>query len=146
MRPLLGHDTTPGLLLDTVVPNGRGGIERLRDLRVRGLHQVAGVRAMARPDARKTVSLELEANGLRVRSGLQQEAELVLHVVAVLVGDDISLRERSALRPEPLAQVLEEAEVEVDLLVIGAIERSARGLREPARTLRRAGVQNGLRG
>src|SRR2546422_4660905 len=146
VRPLLGHDTTLRLLLDAIVADGRRGVERLRDLRVRGLYEVSGVGGVLRPDPRKAVGLELETNGLRVRARLQQEVELVLDVVAVLVGHDISLRERPALRAEALGQILEEAQVEIDLLVIGAIEGSARGLREAARTLRRARVQDGLRG
>ena len=37
--------------------------------------------------------------------------------MAVLVGEDVGLRERAALGAEAVAQVVEEAEVEVDLLV-----------------------------
>ena len=100
---------------------------------------------MPRPHAGEAVGLELNPDGLRVRSGLREQAELVLHVVAILVGDDVPLGERPALRAEPLRQFLEEAQVEVDLFVLGAIERAHRGLGESSRTLRRVGVEDGLR-
>ena len=45
-----------------------------------------------------------------------QRAEEVLDVVAVLVGEDVALRERATLRPEACAQLAEEVEVEVDEL------------------------------
>ena len=49
--------------------------------------------------------------------------EQVLHVVAVLVRDDVRLRERPALRAELRLQLVEEAEVDVDALVARAVER-----------------------
>src|SRR6185503_4787232 len=146
VSPLLGHDLTLGLLLDAVVADSGGGVERLRDLGVRWLLEVAGVRRVLRPNTREAIGLELDADGLRVRSGLQEQSELVLHVVAVLVRDDISLGEGAALRAEPRVQLLEEADVEVNLLVIGAIEGTHRSLREPARALRRTSEQHSLRG
>ena len=45
-------------------------------------------------------------------------------MMAVLVGDDVGLGERAALRAERLVQLLEEAEVDVDHLVGRTVERA----------------------
>src|SRR3989442_15071361 len=66
--------------------------------------------------------------------------------MAVLVSDYVALRERTALRAESLLQLLEEAQVEVHLLVFGAVEGTHRGLRQTARALSVSGVDHGLRG
>src|SRR5436309_3421418 len=79
------------------------------------------------------------------RSGLREQTELVLHVMAVLVRDDVALRERAALRAETLLQFLKEADVEVDLLVVRTVEGTHRGLGETARALRVPGVDHRLR-
>ena len=65
--------------------------------------------------------------------------------MAVLVSHDVSLREWPALGAEALRQLLEEADVEIDLLVVRAIEGSHRGFGEAARALGRVGIENGLR-
>ena len=64
-------------------------------------------------------------------------------MVPVLVRDHVGLRERAALRAEARAELVEEPEVDVDVLVGGAVERAHRrggeaaaalhGLREEAR-------------
>ena len=59
---------------------------------------------------------------------LAADAEQVLHVVADLVGDHVGLGEVAG-RAEAVAQLLVEAEVDVDLLVGRAVERPHRGLR-----------------
>src|SRR5438094_10204544 len=131
VRPLLRLDPALRLSLDAIVAHCCGGIERLCDPGAgRGL-EVPGIGGVPRPPAGEAGGLELNPRGLRVRSGLREQAELVLHVVAVLVGDDVPLGERAALRAEALRQFLEEAQVEVDLLVLRAIERAHRGLDEP---------------
>src|SRR5438309_8759 len=145
VRPPLWLNATLRLLLDAIVANGCGGIQRLADLGVGGRLEITGVRGMPGPDAGKAVGLKLDPHRLRIRSGLREETELVLHVVAVLVGDDVALREGPALRAEALRQLLEEADVEIDLLVVGAVERTHRSLGEPAGALRRVGVEDGLR-
>ena len=61
------------------------------------------------------------------RLDLVHDAELVLDVVADLVGDHVGLRELSR-RAELLLEHLVEAQVDVDLLVVGAVERSHRRL------------------
>ena len=55
-------------------------------------------------------------------------AEQLLHVMADLMGDDIGLR-HVAWRIEPVLQLLVEIEVDIDLLVIRAVERAH--LRQP---------------
>src|SRR5919204_6473530 len=146
VRPFLRHDVALRLALDTVVAHRRRGVERLRDLGVRRLLEEPRVRGVTRPDSGEAIRLELRPDRGRVGGlVLGEKAALVLHVMAVLVRDDVPLRERTALRPEPLRQVLEEADVEVDLLVLGAVEGPHRGLRQAARALRGAGVKDGLR-
>jgi hypothetical protein len=75
---------------------------------------------------------------------LGQNAELVLDVVTNLMRNHICLRELAGLTAHiatvktPL-KVLEEARVEIDLLVNGAIERTHSGLRKSAAGLRGSG-------
>ena len=97
-----------------------------------------GAYRVARPHAGEAVGLQLEAHRtarrpLAVLPDLLVEAHDVLHVVAVLVGDHVRLGERAALGAEVRAQLVEEAEVEVDRLVGRAVER-ARRPRSPCRT------------
>ena len=47
-------------------------------------------------------------------------------MVTVLVGHDIGLGERSAFRAELRLEVIEESEVDVDVLVSGAVEGADR--------------------
>ena len=54
-----------------------------------------------------------------------------LDVVPVLMGDDIGDGEVAALRAEAALQLIEEAEVEIDLLVGRAVERARRRRRRP---------------
>src|SRR5207302_7196636 len=110
VRPPPPLHPTPRLLLDAIVADGRRRNERLPDLGVGGPLEVPRIGGMARPHAREAVGLELHAHRLRIRSGLREEAQLVLHVVPVLVGHDVTLGERAALRAEALRQILEEAE------------------------------------
>jgi hypothetical protein len=65
--------------------------------------------------------------------------QLVLHVVPVLVGEDVGLRERTRARAEARAELVEEAEVDVDLLVDRAVERAGVRRRGSATTLSGAG-------
>src|SRR5947209_4165532 len=60
----------------------------------------------------------------------------------VFVRDDICLRERASLCPEAAVQLVKETNVQVHLLVDGAVERTLRGLRRPATGLCCAGVQH----
>ena len=86
-----------------------------------------------RPDAGVAVRLELDAHGAAGRAapllGLAEVAEEILRVVAVLVREDVRLGKRAALRIEAVAELLEEAEVDVDVLVGGTVERPDLGAR-----------------
>src|SRR3954471_8790873 len=75
---------------------------------------------------------------------LRQDAEQILHMVSDLVRDHIGLGELAALASDLAAaetslEVLEERGVEIDLPIVRTIERSHRGLREPARRARGTG-------
>src|SRR5690606_18035340 len=97
----------------------------------------------AAPEAGQAVGLELHAHRERVGlprprllelTDLPLDAEQVLDVVSELVGDDIRLREFAG-RAEPLRELVEELEVEVDLAVGRAIEGPHRALAKAARRL-----------
>jgi hypothetical protein len=62
-------------------------------------------------------------------------------VVAHLVRDDVRLREVTG-RTEAPGERPEEVEVDVDLLVLGAVERAHRRARHPARRLHGAGEEH----
>jgi len=64
MRPRLGRHLTLELSLNAIVTDGRGGVERVRDLGLRQRLEEARFRGMARPDAREAIRLELGADGL----------------------------------------------------------------------------------
>ena len=108
---------------------------------------------VVRPDAGQAIGLQLEPHRQRVglllrrraaaRLHLLGDAEQVLHVMPDLVRDHVGLRE-IARRLEALAQLAVEAEVDVDLLIGRAVERTHRRLREAARRLHRAGEQHQL--
>ncbi len=63
---------------------------------------------------------------LRQPLDLLGDAEHGLDVVAVLVRDHVGDREVAALRAEARLELIEEAKVEVDLLVGRAVERARR--------------------
>ena len=65
-------------------------------------------------------------------------------MVAVLVRDDVGVDEQPALRPELLLELVEEAEIDVDRLVGGAVEGSGAAGRGPAARLHRAGEEDGV--
>src|SRR5881397_1755559 len=59
----------------------------------------------------------------------------MLDVVAELMGHDVGLGERATLCPELRSQLLEEAEIQVDVAVLRAVERA-----DVARRVAAAGV------
>src|SRR6185503_17827247 len=87
--------------------------------------------------------LELHAHRGLVAGALLQQPELVLDVMTVFVRDDVALGERAALRAELRLQLIEEADVEIDLLVIRAIERTGGRAGRAARRLRVSGEEHG---
>src|SRR5262245_10980095 len=111
VRPGVRVDLALRGLLDAVVPDRGGSIERVGDLLVRDRFEVAGARGVVRPDAREAVGLELGADRAALRTLLArlpaEDAEQVLNVVAVFMSEDVALRQRPALRPEARAKLLE---------------------------------------
>jgi hypothetical protein len=141
VREALGHDAAGRHLLQPVVADGRRGPQCL--IRITRLEldmarrEPSALRRGVSPDAGQAISLKLERYRRAVGShrGVacpRVEAQQVLHVVAHLVRDDVGLRE-VARRAESLRQLLEEAKVEVDLLITRAIERARRRLGGAAR-------------
>ena len=57
MRPGLGIDLSLCLRLDPVVSDGRRGVERVADVRLREIGDVAGLGRVVRPDAGETIGL-----------------------------------------------------------------------------------------
>ena len=138
--PGLGRDAAAGLLLDAVVADRGGGAQGLLD--VAFLEQPALVGGV-RPDTRQAVGLQLEAHRQRVGAigpallpaDLLGDAQEVLHVVADLVGEHVGLGEVAG-RPEAVLQLVVEAQVDVDLPVLGAVEGpiAASAAPQPERT------------
>src|SRR5262249_33784646 len=69
----------------------------------------------------------------------------VLYVVSVLVRDDIRVGKLAALRAETRMQLVEEADIQVDLLVGRAVEGAVGGLRQTTLGLGRARIQDRVR-
>src|SRR5437868_13758663 len=67
----------------------------------------------------------------------------MLNAVSVFVRHHVRLRERATLRAELRSEVLEEREIEIDLLVVRAIERSDLRRRRAAAGLRRTREEDG---
>src|SRR5204862_6806850 len=95
---------------------------------------------MVAPDTGIAVGLELERHRQRIllirtrrlsSPHLRVGAHKRLHVMSELVGDDVGAREITR-RPETALQLAEEPQIEVDLVIRGAVEGAGRGLREPA--------------
>ena len=123
----------PASLLDPVVADGARPLQRLVDLRS-GVELVATV-SVVRPHSGEAVGLQLECDRVSVRVlgvlllelvHLGVDAEHVLDVVAVLVGDDV-LRGEVARRPEALLELRR-----------GSRGRSTPGCRPGSRTARSA--------
>ena len=73
----------------------------------------------------EAVRLQFDAHRAAVRALVLravEDAEQVLDVVPVLVCDHVGLREGAALGAEARAELVEEAEVDVDVTVGGAVE------------------------
>ena len=149
MRPGLPIDLPLDLLLDAVVADGLGRVERLSDL-VFTDRSDDGRRRIRRPHTGVAVGLELRSHRralgtLLIASNLVQRADQVLDVVPVLMSEHVCLRERPALGAEPSLQLLEEPEVHVHLLVGGAVERADVGGRETAARVRGVREEHGVR-
>ena len=105
------------------------------------------------PDAREAIGLQLQSNGKRIsfaRIALLQPSDLLLDsqqlldVMAELVGNHVCLREFAG-RAEFLAQLIEEAQIDIDLFVFGTVERSGGRLCRAATRLRVVAEKHQLR-
>ena len=139
MGEAVGHDAAMGFLLQRIVTNLGGSVH--------GGFNVAAFQCLARivrflcPQARKTIGLQLKAYAQGVvffftdapahDVHLVRDAQQVLHMVAYLVCHDIGLGEL-ARRAQLVAQRLVKAQVDIDLLVTGAIKRTHGGLSRAA--------------
>ena len=136
MRPRLGGDAALGALLDAVVADRRGSVERVGDVLSRELLDEAGVERVADPQPCVAVRLQLDTDLAALRAGVPvgapQHAGQVLDVVAVLVREHVRLGERAAARAELGLELIEEAEVDVDVAVVRAVERPDRRRRRAA--------------
>src|SRR5688572_1908085 len=138
------RDVAARLLLETVIADGARGLEGLLDVAL--LEDLELPLRVMGPDAGEEVGLELEPHRELVVLGLAHasaggldlvaDPEEVLHVVPDLVRYDVGLREVSGRAVSP-PQVLVEGEVDVELLIGRAVERTHRRLRETARRLGR---------
>ena len=127
MRPRLRVHLALRLLLDAVVADRRGRVEAGVDVVLGELLDQAGLHGVRRPHAGVAVRLELGPDGpalraLAVAADALEDAELVLHVVAVLVRDHVRLGERRLARAEARLELVEEAEVDIDELVGRTVE------------------------
>jgi len=133
-----GADLASAHALNAVIADGGGGVERLVHVtRFDDLSFLGGVR----PDAGKAIGLQLHADGKIVVSawigvhGLLDfalNAEHALDMVPDLVSQYIGLGKISG-RAEAAFEFVIEAEVDVDLLVDGAVKGSGGGLGEATR-------------
>ena len=139
VREGLRSDASLGSLLYAVVADGRRGIEGIGDVLTRDVLDEAGVERMTHPQSRVAVRLELYAHlpslGSGVAIGVAEHAGQVLDVVPVLVGQYVRLREWPAASAELRLQLIEEAEVDVDVRVVRTVERAGRRRRRAAARL-----------
>src|SRR5581483_6357186 len=95
------------------------------------------------------VRLQLGAHGAAGSPGLArasaEHAEQVLHVVAVFVRQHVGLSERATARAEARSQLVEEAEIDVDVLVERAVERPDLGAGRTTARVGRTAEEDGLR-
>src|ERR1043166_3663498 len=144
------------LTLQPVVADRRGGFQRRLD--VSRIEERFLLLLPVRPHAGQAIGLQLDlhlqAVGVALRQPvlhllhLGQDAEQVLDVVPVLMGDHVGLGELTGLALAPAEAALEFAEerrVEIDLPVGRTIERPHRRPREAARRLDPTAEQHQMR-
>src|SRR5580692_8385881 len=133
----VGHDIALHLLLQPVVADRGRGLQGLID--VAGVEEMVLLLGTVRPYAGETIGLQLDAHlelvrldlaggGLLRLPDLRQDAELVLHVMADLVGDHIGFGELAGVAvragAELVLHIVEERGVEINALIERAVERS----------------------
>ena len=128
MRPRLGRDAALRALLDAVVADCRGGVERVGDV----LTGQSSTKPVSIACPTQSPAKQSACSSTRTcppcapvpRPALVERPGEVLDVVAVLVREDVRLGERPAARAQLRGQLVEEAEVDVDVLVVRAVERA----------------------
>jgi hypothetical protein len=137
MRERLWADMTDCHALQAIIANRRCGAQARGD--VAAVNDLALLRRVT-PDARKTIGLQLESHRQAIShrgfataqvADLLFDPENLLDVVSDLVRDNVRLSEL-AWRAEPGAQLIEERQIDVDLLIGGTVERPGGGLRGAA--------------
>ena len=117
-------------------PTAAGRVDARVDVGLCQLLDQAGLDGVVGPDAGEAVGLQLGADGASLRPAALtrtvQRPEQVLDVVPVLVRQHVGLGERPTLGAEARLQLVEEAEVDVDVLVGRAVERADLGARGAA--------------
>ena len=123
MRPRLGRDPTLRRLLDAIVPDRLRCVERVGHVLSRDVLDEAGVERMSDPEPGVAVRLELDAHLTALRAcvavGAIEVSGQILDVMPILVSQDVRLCERPAARAELRLQLIEEAEVDVDVPIAG---------------------------
>ncbi len=129
MGEAVGDHPAGALALDAVIADGAGRVESF--LEVTCLEHVALALGVIAPDPGQTIRLQLEPHRELVGLGLADpplhgldlgvDAQQVLDVVADLVGDHVGLGEIAG-RAEALFELVVEAEVDIELVVGGAVE------------------------
>src|SRR5262245_58263864 len=145
------HDVALGPTLQAIIANGGGRLHGCLD--VAGLEELPLFLRVMGPYPGKAVGLQLDADleligfasvhTLLRLLHLWQDSEQVLHMVADLVSNHVGLRELAALASdvaaaETLLDILKERGVEIDLLIVRAIEWTHGGRGKPACRLRSA--------
>ena len=131
MRPSIRVDLTAGLLLDMVIADRSGSVNGLLQLLFgnRFEHGVLALVSTRCPDTCVAVRLQLNRHGCGILARIvvitQTKGVLqVLNMVAPLVGDNIHLGQGTGAAAE-LFKLVEEAGVQVDVLVARAVERAS---------------------
>src|SRR5262245_42856977 len=140
VREPIRHHAAGRHALQPIVANRRRRAQRLLgiarlELDAAGL-EASLLRGRMAPDTGEAIGLEFQRHRGAVRAAARSAdpfgvAEEVLHVMPDLVGDHVRLRE-VARRREPLRQLVEEPEIEIDLAITRTVERSRRGFSESA--------------
>ena len=151
MGESFGDDVALGALLDRVVADLRGGVQAF--LNIARFEDLALAIGEAGPNAGKAVRLKLEPHGESIgftlagaaltRLDLAHNAELILHVMADFVRNHIGLS-KIAGGFETVMELTKESEVDINFLVVAAIEGSSGGLRKTAGRLDLAAEEHEL--
>src|ERR1700722_11083508 len=101
------------------------------------------------PDAGETIRLKFKFHRRRIRAltavlfGLSLDSKNVLHVMADFVREHVGLC-KLARRSETLLQLIVKSEIDVNLLIAGAVERAGRRFPSAASRLRIVAEQDEL--